>query len=276
MKLKYYQLICLFVLLTINVFSQSTYSEKFEKYEFTINSDTLLYRLFYPEQMKENYHFENVLHENLFLNIDKGKKFPLILFLHGAGERGSDNMKQLTYIDSVFANKNLQNENPCFVLAPQCPQANRWVEVDWKLDNHNIPEKPSKDLELVNLLIDSLIEILPIDKSRIYITGLSMGGFGTWDFIARYPEKFAAAVPICGGGDEKTASSISQIPIWCFHGSKDKVVKVERSRNMIDAIKDSGGNPKYTEYQDLGHLCWSRAYSEEELFKWLFIQKRDE
>ena len=99
-----------------------------------------------------------------------------------------------------------------------------------------------------------------------------MGGFGTWDAIARYPDKFAAAVPICGGGDENTAKLIAGIPIWAFHGADDQVVKVERSRNMMNAIKKEGGNPLYSEYKGVGHGSWIPAYKETELLKWLFMQ----
>jgi predicted peptidase len=272
MKLKFIIIFSFF--LHTFCYPQSTFSQLFGKFSFVQDSDTLLYCLFLPEKVSESYHFEKVLRQNLLLPVDSSKKYPLILFLHGAGERGNDNQLQLNYIDSVFANDNFQKTNPCFVLAPQCPSDKRWVEVDWNLDKHILPENPSISLKLVNSLIDSLISVLPIDENKIYITGLSMGGYGTWDFISRYPEKFAAAVPICGGGDENTASKIANIPIWCFHGAKDKVVKTLRSQNMINAIVKSGGNPKYTEYPELGHLCWNRAYSTPELYTWLFSQTR--
>lgn len=252
----------------------SQYNNLFGKYEFLFNSDTLKYRLFIPTELTDEFHFEKVLKDNLLIPLDGTKKYPIIVFLHGSGERGSDNELQLTYIDSVFANEKIQKDNPCFVLAPQCPAEKRWVEVDWNLDSHIMPEKPSVPLNLTYLLIDSLLKILPVDKNRIYITGLSMGGYGTWDLISRYPDKFAAAIPICGGGDENMATKIAEIPIWCFHGGKDKVVKTIRSQNMINAIKNAGGNPKYTEYPDLGHLCWNRAYSTGELYIWLFSQSK--
>src|SRR5207244_7702516 len=113
-----------------------------------------------------------------------------------------------------------------------------------------------------------------IDPKRLYITGLSMGGYGTWDLISRHPELFAAAAPICGGGDEDQAEKIAKLPIWIFHGAKDQAVPVERSRNMVTALKKAGGEPKYTEYPDVGHDSWVRAYKDPELFAWLFAQKK--
>ena len=121
-------------------------------------------------------------------------------------------------------------------------------------------------------LTDWLLSTLPIDTNRIYVTGLSMGGFGTWDLISRYPNKFAAAAPVCGGGDIKQAHKLVNIPIWAFHGAKDRVVTVNRTRDMIEAIKNSGGTPKYTEYPNLGHFCWDAAYNEQDFLEWLFSQ----
>ncbi len=200
------------------------------------------------------------------------KKYPLVLFLHGAGERGDDNEKQLIHGTGLFTKEYNRVNFPCFLIAPQCPEEKRWVEVSWKLAKHTMPKESSETMKLTTDLINQLIKKYPIDTSRIYITGLSMGGFGTWDLICRYPDKFAAAIPVCGGGDEQKAELIKSIPIWAFHGKKDKLVNVSRSRNMINTIKASGGNPKYTEYPTLGHLCWDSAYSEKELLKWMFSQ----
>jgi predicted peptidase len=123
-------------------------------------------------------------------------------------------------------------------------------------------------------LLDDFIASYSIDESRIYAMGVSMGGFGTWDIIARKPDLFAAAAPICGGGDEATAPSIAHIPIWTFHGDKDDAVKVERSRNMVAALKSAGGNPRYTEYPGVGHDAWTPALNDLELFSWLFSQRK--
>lgn len=201
-------------------------------------------------------------------------KYPLVIFLHGAGERGNDNELQITQGVNVFSQPEMMKKFPCYLIAPQCPEGKRWVEVDWDLPSHKLPAQISISLKLTMQLVDKIISNKQIDKNRIYITGLSMGGFGTWDLISRYPDFFAAAVPVCGGGDEHYSKEIKDVPIWAFHGAKDKLVTVNRSRNMIKSIKNSGGTPKYTEYQNLGHLCWGKAYSEPELLKWIFSQSK--
>jgi len=200
--------------------------------------------------------------------------YPVILFLHGAGERGNDNEAQITYIDKIFGSTDFREKYPCFVIAPQCPTDKRWVEVDWGLPAHTIPDTISEPLGMSMLLLISILHRYKIDSNRIYVVGLSMGGYGVWDIIARFTDKFAAAVPICGGGDEKTAPEIASIPIWAYHGAKDKLVPVSRSRNMIEAIKQAGGNPRYTEVPNKGHLVWNTAFENPELWKWLFEQKK--
>lgn len=276
MKIKQFSfLIGTFMLL---LYSQKTdgqtneLAQKMEKKHFTINDTTILpYRFwnpFHTDAVKvDKFLTKNILQTN--------QKLPLVLFLHGSGERGSDNEAQLVHGVRTFVNTETQQEYPCFVVAPQCAKNFRWVEVDWKQKKHVMPAEISIYLSAVNTLIDSLIETYPIDTTRLYITGLSMGGFGTWDYISRFPEKFAAAVPICGGGDENMANVIKNIPIWNFHGAVDNIVKVERSRNMIDALKKAGGNPKYSEFPEIGHLVWDAAYATPGLVKWIFSQQKN-
>lgn len=205
---------------------------------------------------------------------DPNQKYPLVVFLHGAGERGTDNKVQLVHGMADFASPANREKYPAFVIAPQCPTGERWVEVDWSADKHDMPEKPASPMRLTHELMASLEKEFSIDADRIYITGLSMGGYGTWDAIQRHPQRFAAAAPICGGGDPKFADKIKNIPIWAFHGDKDAAVKVERSRDMIAAIKAAGGSPKYTEYPGVGHDSWTATYKNPEFFAWLFAQKR--
>jgi predicted peptidase len=161
------------------------------------------------------------------------------------------------------------------LIAPQCPENAKWVEVDWSASTHQQPKEPSESARLTLELIAALQKEFSIDPQRIYLTGLSMGGYGTWDLLARRPELFAAGVPVCGGADESTAPKIKNLPIWAFHGAKDQAVKVERSRNMIAALKHTGGKPKYTEYPNVGHDSWNPAYKDAEMFAWLFAQKRE-
>jgi len=123
-------------------------------------------------------------------------------------------------------------------------------------------------------LIEALCKEYPIDKGRIYLTGLSMGGYGTWDLISRRPELFAAAIPVCGGGDPAQAEKLAKLPIWAFHGDADPLVPVERPRDMIAAIKKAGGEPKYTEYKGVGHDAWTPTYRDSKVLDWLFEQKK--
>jgi predicted peptidase len=228
-----------------------------EKKVFTdADGKTLPYRLLKPD------------------DYDPKKKYPLVVFLHGAGERGADNVKQLIHGVPEFVKPENRKDYPCFLIAPQCPEKARWVEVDWGAASHTMPKEPSEPMRLLLQLIPALQKEYSIDDKRVYVTGLSMGGFGTWDLIARKPEWFAAAAPVCGGGDEATAEKIAKLPIWAFHGDQDGAVKPSRSRNMIAALEKAGGKPKYTEYKGVGHDSWVPAYRDPELMKWLFSQKR--
>jgi len=160
---------------------------------------------------------------------ESGKRYPLVLFLHGAGERGSDNASQLRHGVRDFVSPESQAKRPAFVLAPQCAKGLWWSS--------------KSSLDLVFDLLASVRKSYPIDSERIYITGLSMGGFGTWAAITRRPGLFAAAIPICGAGDPKSASKLVNIPIWAFHGDADRAVNVEESKKMIAAIS-RGATPR--------------------------------
>ncbi len=205
---------------------------------------------------------------------DPQKKYPLILFLHGAGERGNDNEAQLIHAEVLRLATDA--DDPCFLVAPQCPPDCRWVEVPWdRKEPHHTPDQPSRPMRLVLQLLDRLGEKYSIDPQRRYVTGLSMGGFGTFDALIRRPQYFAAAVPICGGADDHRAAEIAHVPMWIFHGSADPAVPVERSRSVYKALKAAGGNPRYTEYEGMGHNVWSRAYREPALRTWLLNRRRN-
>lgn len=198
--------------------------------------------------------------------------YPLIVFMHGAGERGSDNTTQLKHgIGSIIRFIERFNK-PAFVIAPQVADGHQWVDTPWSDDAHVLPKSPSASMSLLLGLIDSVNQTLPIDRRRIYITGISMGGFGTWDLLMRRPDEFAAAIPICGGGDETSAHLIRDIPVWVFHGGDDQVVKTHRSRNMIEALEGVAGRPRYTEYPGVGHDSWTVTYDNPEVLQWLFEQ----
>lgn len=231
----------------------------FEPREFVgANGETLKYRLLKPTPY----------------NADR--EYPLVIFLHGAGERGSDNKAQLKHGMADFCKAKWRDKYPCYVIAPQCPTGKKWVEVDWSAPSNDMPAKTSDSLQLVFELTDTMVKDSAVNDNRIYITGLSMGGYGTWDALARRPSFFAAAIPICGGGDPKTAERFANVPLWCFHGDQDEAVPVKRSREMVDALKAAGGMPKYTEYAGVGHNSWAQTYADPGVFEWLFTQLRRE
>lgn len=217
-------------------------------------------------------------------NYDPKKSYPLVVVYHGAGEHGDDNEKHMIHVVPDYCKPEHRKLYPCFLIAPQCPAGQQWVDCNWGGESHKQAAEPTESMRQTLELIPAIRKEFSIDAKRIYVTGLSSGGFAVWDAIARKPELFAAAVPCCGGGDEATAPKIAKIPIWAFHGDQDTLVKVSRSRNMIEAIKKAGGTPKYTEYNTgdefrRGFGCWGPAYDVHTgdgvaLLKWLFAQKK--
>lgn len=207
-------------------------------------------------------------------NLSAGEKVPLVLFLHGAGERGDDNTAQLKFGARDLLKYVRAHQIPAIIVAPQCPKNMKWVEVPWSADSHTMPPEPSVPMHAVIGLLDQCMQDYPVAPDRVYVTGLSMGGFGTWDLIQRQPDRFAAAIPICGGGDIAQAPRLVNLPIWTFHGEIDPTVKVERSRDMIAAIEAAGGHPKYTEYPGVKHGSWGRTYANPKTLEWFFAQQR--
>lgn len=203
------------------------------------------------------------------------QKYPLVIFLHGSGENGTDNEAQLKWGVMNFASEENMKMHPAFVIAPQCPPDMEWANATYAEDGKvmNI-DKPSKTGAIVIELIKDLIIRFPVDTDRIYITGLSSGGHGTFDLIMRYPNTFAAAVPVCGSSDISKAADIAHIPMWIFHGAEDPSVNPEYSRKMVDALAKVGAYPGYTQYPAKGHFCWLAAYSDPLMMNWLFSQHK--
>lgn len=189
------------------------------------------------------------------------EKLPVILFLHGSGERGSDGLKQ-SEVGIGRAIRFNPERYHALVVIPQCLEGKFWAD-------------EMADFALKAL--DKTVKEYRGDKNRLYLTGLSMGGFGSWGIATKHPEMFAAVVPCCGGGDpEKMATALANLPIWVFHGSSDGAVNVEQSRKMVKAIKDAGSSQiKYTEYEGVDHNCWDRAYGDKEMTDWLFAQTKE-
>jgi len=187
---------------------------------------------------------------------DKERKFPLIMFLHGAGERGDDiNRVKIHGIPKIVEQK---EDFPFIAVSPQCPETSWWpIEID-----------------ALKALLDEIMEKYAVDQDKIYLTGLSMGGYGSWALGIAYPDKFAAIVPICGGGNADKVTVLKNVPIWVFHGAKDGVVKLEESDKMVNALKNAGGNVQFTVYPDADHDSWSATYDNPELYEWLLKQSR--
>jgi predicted peptidase len=199
----------------------------------------------------------------------------LLLFLHGAGERGHDNQAQLKNDALAWIQPSAQTQHPTMVVYPQCPLDMQWVDVPWDKGIYDIRKTTiSQPLAAAMKLLSSLQSELPVDPDRLLVTGLSMGGYATWDLLVRNPTLFAGAVPLCGGGDPSQTAAICNLPVWAFHGDSDPAVPVSGSRKMIKALQEAGGNPRYTEVAGGGHDIWARAYRDVEVLHWLFSQKR--
>ena len=244
-------LLIIFLGITHNSFAQEDHFS-FEHY-ISKQGDSLPYRLLIPDYAQ-------------------GHKYPLVIFLHGSGQRGNDNEAQLTWGVLNFASDYNLKMHPAIVIAPQCPEKLSWDNFSEK--DMTLQKQPSKTLELVMELIAQAKKTLAVDTNRIYITGLSMGGFGTFDAISRYPNVFAAAVPVCGAGDPKQAAKFAHIPLWIFHGALDDAVSPSYSRDMLMALTKAGAFPGFTQYPEVGHFAWIAAYSDQMMMQWLFRQSK--
>lgn len=218
----------------------------------------LPYRIYIPEDYSEEY------------------AYPVVVVLHGAGERGTDNTSQLNNLVPNLFNRSNSPFYQAIVIFPQCPTDTQWVNTPWANGNYNIDRVPiSKPLQATVELLDSLIDTYSINPNRQYVMGLSMGGFGTWDLLMRYPERFAAAIPYCGGADTSKAASLVNIPIHTFHDTTDTIVPCAGTQAMVAAIKAAGGTLiEYTETSKYGHDVWSPGSRSLALFNWLFEQRK--
>lgn len=207
---------------------------------------TLPYRIYYPK------------------NLMPERKIPLVLFLHGAGERGNDNAKQLVHGVTQLLQFSINNNEPAYIIAPQCPLNKEWYK---------------QMLSVALAIVSNKIDNLPVDTNRLYVTGLSMGGHGTWDALIRAPHLWAAGIPICGKvKDLDPAVAAAEIdkhtPIWVFHGDNDTTVSVWSSINMVKALREVGADVHYTEYPGVGHDSWTRTYNNKRVLQWFFAQRK--
>jgi predicted peptidase len=220
--------------------------------------ETMPYRLFRPR-------------------VEPGRKYPLVLFLHGSSGSGTDNEKQLDranwFGSLVWALPRNQEPHPCFILAPQS-------DVNWppvRLVRDRLPEilpGPGAGARQALEILEDLLLREPIDRNRLYVTGHSMGGAGTWHMLAQRPDLFAAGVPVAGRAHLGSIKAAAKVPVWCFHGVKDEVEPIETSRLILATLQAAGGEPIYTEYPEVGHNSFLWAYTEPALVDWLFAQHR--
>jgi predicted peptidase len=257
--MKHLKSFALFSVILFFIGTKSSYSQsaRFSMEKYISGNDTLYYRQLFPDA-------------------DTMRKYPLVIFLHGSGERGHDNEAQLKWGVMNFATDQNMVLHPALVIAPQCPEKMGWSSFSREKNTTemHLQSTPTKPMELLIELIHKLIKTMPIDSNRIYITGLSMGGFGTYDAIERYPNLFAAAVPVCGGGDASKAASIARLPIWIFQGAEDPAVNPKFALDMFEALTKAGAHPGLTQYPETGHFSWLAAYSDALMIEWLFRQHK--
>ena len=190
------------------------------------------------------------------------------------GERGSDNLAQLGHFPHRVIREDHFADKPCFVLAPQCPEDDTWSRWD-EPDNPD----PTPAMRGAIAAIDRIMMEENVDPDRVYLVGLSMGGYGTWDLAARQPERFAAIVPVCGGGNPSTMHRLADLPTWAFHGTADRVVPETRTVALVEAIRSAGGTPRYSALAGVGHNSWDTAFGPAEeggAMDWLFQQRRNQ
>lgn len=234
----------------------------YEKHVLVQGPDSLPYRVLMP------------------LNYDSSKKYPVVFFLHGAGERGGDNESQLIHGARLFLQEDLRKKYPAIVIFPQCPRPDYWSNV---LRDHGPGSRdfiflpggtPTRAMEMLQQLVGLVLNAYPVKKDQVYAGGLSMGGMGTFELVRRTPGVFAAAFPICGGAHPATAAAMKNLDWWVFHGAKDDVVPPQHSRMMVDALKAAGAPVKFTLYPEANHNSWDSAFAEPELFAWLFSKRK--
>ncbi|MEN9598393.1 MAG: hypothetical protein RL596_704 [Bacteroidota bacterium] len=256
------------LLLLFNVIMLKSQAQDFSMYEknwFIQSGDTLPYRILLPAQY------------------DTAKKYPLLVFLHGRGESGTDNEKQLVHGARMFIADSFRTNYPAIIVFPQCGANSYWSNVQMiakgiktgKRDFFFIPDgHPTAYMQLVINLTKHIISHYPIKKTQVYAMGLSMGGMGTFEIVRRMPGVFAAAIPICGGASSETAASVAKTKWWIFHGAKDDVVLPQYSVNMVEALQKTKATVKFTLFPDANHNSWDPAFATSGIMQWLFSQKK--
>lgn len=254
-------LIALFLFSALNSNSQEL--DKYERSVYVSRQDTLPYRILFPD------------------NFDAGKKYPVLFFLHGRGESGSDNQSQLTHGGKVFLKEEVRRQFPAIIIFPQCSNDSYWANVDIRTDSTGKRSfhfkkggKPTKAMHALSGLVDRMVAKPYVNKEQVYIGGLSMGGMGTYEMLRRKPKLFAAAFAICGGDNMKNVKKYRKVPLWVFHGAKDDIVDPSFSENIVGELKKRNADVKYTVYPEANHNSWDPALAEPELLPWLFSHSK--
>lgn len=230
----------------------------FKKENLVVGADTLKYRILYPE------------------NFDETKKYPLVFFLHGRGESGNDNEKQLTHGAKMFLTAEFRKNFPAIVIFPQCAEESYWANVEIEaVDTKRFftfvkGGRPTKSMALLLQLTDKMSKASSTDQTKIYVGGLSMGGMGTFEILRRRPSTFAAAFAICGGDNVANVKKYKHVPLWIFHGGLDDVVSPQFSYGVYRELKKLNHEPKFTIYLKANHNSWDSAFAEPQLLPWLF------
>lgn len=259
---KFLYLIALVFLLS-HVFSlQAQNLKQYDNGNYSKGKDTMAYRILFPD------------------NFDPKKSYPILFFLHGRGESGSDNQKQLTHGANQFLHPKFRKDYPAIVVFPQCPADSYWANVDIrtikdKREFHFVRGgKPTKAMHALLGMVDNLLDKPYIDPKQVYVGGLSMGGMGTYEILRRRTGKFAAAFAICGGDHVANVRKYKKIPLWIFHGEKDDVVPLAHSMTVVNQLKILGYEPKLTLYPEANHNSWDSAFAEPQLLPWLFSNRK--
>ncbi|WP_207491658.1 alpha/beta hydrolase-fold protein [Aridibaculum aurantiacum] len=256
-------LVIVMLFITLPVLAQD--KSLYQKQWFIQNGDTMPYRIMFP------------------INFDSSKTYPVVFFLHGRGESGNDNEKQLTHGWKFFANDSARREHPAIVVFPQCDNKSYWANVQMiahekstgKRTFYFVPDgPPSVPMTMLMQLVDNIMTRFKIDERRVYVGGLSMGGMGTYELVRRKPKTFAAAFAICGGAHPGTAREIRRTKWWLFHGMKDDVVLPEYTQQMEAALKKARADVRATYYPNANHNSWDPAFAEPGLLDWLYAQRR--
>lgn len=245
-----------FILLSVSFMTAQ--NDLYQKKLYIHKGDTLRYRIMYPE------------------NYDQSKSYPLVIFLHGSGERGNDNEKQLVHGASLFASAENRKNFPAIVVFPQCPENGFWAPVSWENNKFGYVNttKPTEPMQLVIRLIRDLKKTEAIDSKRIYVSGLSMGGMGTFDLICRLPKMFAAAVPICGGVNIERLNKIKNMPVRIYHGEADNLVPPAHSKDAYNKLKAEGAQQvELILFPGVGHDSWTSAFAAPDFLSWIFSKK---